>query len=114
MPSMEYSVGFVTTSGMDEARKIATALVGEKLAACCNIIPVVESIYRWEGKVSTDAEALMVIKTRRSLEKKVIRRVRELHSYTVPEVIFLSLRSGNPDYIKWLAESTGKAKEKVK
>ena len=111
MPSIEYSIAFVTTSNMDEARKIANALVGEKLAACCNIIPAVESVYRWEGKVNTDAEVLMVIKTRKSLEKNVIGRVRELHSYSVPEIIFLPLRSGNPDYLKWLVESTDKGEK---
>ena len=106
MPSTQYSVAFVTTSGADEARKIAAALVGKRLAACCNIIPKVESIYRWEGKVNTDSEVLMVIKTRKSRERDVIRCVRELHSYSVPEIIFLPLQSGNPDYLKWLVEST--------
>ena len=106
MPSTQHSVAFVTTSGIGEARKIANALVEKRLAACCNIIPKVESIYRWEGKVNTDTEALMVIKTRKSLMKDIIRCVRELHSYSVPEIIFLPLQGGNPDYLKWLAEST--------
>jgi len=106
MPSIQFSVALVTASGVDEARRIANALVEKRLAACCNIIPKVESIYRWEGKVNTDTEALMVIKTRKSFKKDVIRCVRKLHSYSVPEIIFLPLQGGNPDYLKWLAEST--------
>ncbi len=110
MARAQFSVALVTTSGIDEARKIAADLVEKNLAACCNIIPKVESIYRWEGKVENDAEALMIVKTRASFEKKLIKRVRELHSYSVPEVIFLSIHDGNPDYIKWLAQSTSAKK----
>jgi len=106
MASAQFSVAFVTTSGVAQARKIADELVAQKLAACCNIVPKIESIYRWEGKIERDAEALMIIKTRKSLEKRVIKRVRELHSYSVPEVIFMPIQNGNPDYMKWLAEST--------
>lgn len=106
MTPVQYSIAFVTTPGTREARKIARRLVEEGLAACCNIIPQVESIFQWEGKVEDAAESLMVIKTRKSLQRKIISRVRELHSYDVPEVIFLPLEAGEPDYMKWLKEMT--------
>ncbi len=106
MAAVQYSIAFVTTSGTQEARKIAKGLVGEGLAACCNIIPKVTSIFNWEGKVEDDTESLMVIKTRKSLQKKVIKRVRQLHSYDVPEVIFFPLEAGEPDYMKWLKDVT--------
>ncbi len=96
----------VTTPSIDEARKIGNALVEEKLIACANIIPQVESIFYWQDKVCNEKEALMVIKTRKKLIEKIIKRVKALHSYTVPEVIALPIIKGSKDYIKWVKEVT--------
>ena len=96
----------VTTPTIDEARKIGNALVEEKLIACANIIPQVESIFYWQDKVCNEKEALMVIKTRKKLIEKIIKRVKALHSYTVPEVIALPIIKGSKDYIKWVKEVT--------
>jgi periplasmic divalent cation tolerance protein len=85
---------------------IAKALVSERLAACVNIVPRVTSIYRWAGKVCRDAECLLVIKSRSANAKKIEKRVAELHSYDVPEVIHLRIGSGSPAYLRWLREST--------
>lgn len=102
----DFIVAFITTGSTDEARTIAAALVEERLAACVNIIPQVESVYWWQGAVEADQEAKMVVKTRRALASQLIERVRELHSYDVCEVTCVPVVEGNPDYLDWIAEST--------
>ncbi len=97
---------FVTTSSSAEAEKIGRALVEEKLVACVNIIPQVRSIYRWQGKICDEPEALMVLKTRSGQIQKIIKRVRSLHSYTVPEIIVLPILAGSKDYLRWIYEVT--------
>jgi len=96
----------ITAPNEDEAASIARALVGERLAACANIIRGVRSIYRWEGEVQDDPEVLMVIKTRRELFEKLEKRVLELHTYDVPEVIALDIAEGSGPYLAWLRQST--------
>jgi periplasmic divalent cation tolerance protein len=96
---------FVTTPNSDEANRIANALVSTKLAACVNIVPAIESIYRWEGEIKRDSEALMIIKTTDDRYVELERRVKELHSYTMPEVIALEIERGSEDYLKWLRDS---------
>jgi periplasmic divalent cation tolerance protein len=98
----------LTTTGTEEqALSIARALVAERLAACVNIIGPVRSVYRWRYAIEDDREFLLLIKTRATLYMKVERRVRELHTYEVPEVIALSLDRGSPPYVQWLLDSTG-------
>jgi periplasmic divalent cation tolerance protein len=97
----------VTTGSEQQAVSIARALVGERLAACVNIVGPVRSIYRWCDGVEDGREYLLIIKTRAALYAKVERRVRELHTYEVPEVLALSADRGSPPYVKWLLESTG-------
>jgi len=107
MPN-EYVVIFVTANSVDEAKKIAQDLVDKGLAACCNIIPAVRSIYRWEGKLCDDQEALMVIKSRRDRFPQLAEAVKALHSYQVPEIIALPLVDGWPPYLKWLDDCLGR------
>jgi periplasmic divalent cation tolerance protein len=97
----------VTTGSEEQAVSIARALVSERLAACVNIVGPVRSIYRWRDAVNDDSEYLLIIKTRATLYMKVESRVRELHSYEVPEVLALNADRGSPPYIKWLLDSTG-------
>ena len=97
---------FVTTPGADEAARIAEAVVEERLAACVNIVGAVESIYRWEGRVTRDREALMIIKTTADRYEELERRVTELHSYTTPEVIAFAIERGSEKYLGWLRDST--------
>jgi len=99
-------VVLVTAPSEDEAAKIGRALVDERLAACANIVTGVRSIYRWEGKVEDEPEALMVIKTREELFDSLESRVRELHPYSVPEVIAIPIVKGSQAYLKWLHEET--------
>ena len=97
---------FVTTSTRDEASHIAEVLVSGQLAACVNIIPSLESIYRWEGKIARDHEALMIIKTSEERYADLERRIKELHSYGTPEVIAIKIEQGSADYLKWIRDST--------
>lgn len=96
----------LVTAPPKKADALAKGLVGSKLAACVNVIPGLTSHYRWEGKLQKDREALLVIKTRASLLKKVEAWVKKNHPYTVPEVLALPVAGGSKDYLSWLAEST--------
>ncbi len=97
---------FVTAGSMEEAEKIASALIEERLAACVNIIPQVFSMYRWKGKVEKDSEVKMIIKTTLDCSEVLIPRVQELHSYDVCEVTVLPILNGNPSYLDWIEENT--------
>ncbi len=103
---MEAVVIFITASSIDEARKIGNALMEERLIACVNIIPQVESIFYWQEKVCNEKEALMIIKTRKSLIADIIKKVKSIHSYSVPEIIALPIISGSEDYLKWVWDVT--------
>ncbi|XP_054727192.1 protein CutA homolog [Anastrepha obliqua] len=99
------SVAFVTTPDEKLAKKLAQGLVEKQLAACVNIIPQIQSIYMWEGKVNEDNEYLMMIKTRTSRLDDLIKFVRENHSYSVAEVITLPIEKGNAPYLSWIAQT---------
>lgn len=100
-----------TASSADEARKIARELVERRLAACVNIIPHIESIYRWQDNVESAQEWLLVIKTATARFSAVRDAILELHSYEVPECIALSIEDGSPAYLRWLADSVKPQKE---
>jgi periplasmic divalent cation tolerance protein len=104
---MHEIVVLITASSEDEAAKIAKTLVGARLAGCVNIIKDIRSIYAWEGKVEDESEVLMIAKTQKALFNNLIKKVKELHSYTVPEIIALPIIDGSEDYLKWLREVTG-------
>jgi len=96
----------LTTAGSEaEARKIAQALVERRLAACVNIIPRIQSVYRWEGKVEQAEEFLLLIKTVKAREAEVRAAICELHAYDLPECIAIPIESGSTDYLKWLTDS---------
>lgn len=102
----EFIIAYITAAQEEEAAKIARTIVDERLAACVNIVKDIRSIYRWKGKVEDEREALLVVKTRRALFDRMVKRVRELHSYTVPEVIAFPIIAGSDDYLSWLDEET--------
>lgn len=104
----EFVVVLITASKEEEAAEIARDLVNSGLAACVNIIKNVRSIYRWHGKTEDEAEVLMAVKTRRELFGELEKKVRELHSYQVPEIIALPVVEGSGDYLRWLKEETGR------
>jgi len=104
---MNEIVVFITASGEDEAVKIARSLVEARLAGCVNIIKNIRSVYRWEKTVEDEPEVLMIAKTQKNLFQELIKKVKELHSYTVPEIIALPIVEGSEDYLKWLRDVTG-------
>lgn len=98
----EFIVVLVTVGSSAEGERLAHALVDERLAACVNRIAPVQSVYRWEGKIEHSAEELLVIKTRTDLFAALEKRVKELHGYSVPEVIALPIIDGSENYLRWL------------
>ncbi len=105
---MTYLVGFSTIDSEKKAAEIAKTLVKEKLVACVNIIPGLRSIYQWDGKICDENEVLMVMKTVESNQEKVMSRIKKLHPYDVPEIVFLPITAGLPDYLSWIDSSTEK------
>jgi periplasmic divalent cation tolerance protein len=99
-------VVLVTAPGAEEAARIARALVEERLAACGNVVPGLRSIYRWQGAVHEDAEALLVLKTTRDRFEALRARVLALHPYEVPEVVALPVEAGSASYLEWIVRET--------
>lgn len=89
------------------AESMIRALVGERLAACGNIVPGVTSIYRWQGEIQTDAEVLIVLKAPSRIVPALLARAAELHPYDVPEVLALPVLMGHAPYVAWVSESCG-------
>ena len=100
-----------TAGSEDEARKIGNYLVEHRIAACVNIVPRIESIYRWQGKVESAQEWLLIIKTTASQFSAVRTAIRELHSYDVPECICVAIEDGSEAYLNWIGESVDTTKE---
>jgi periplasmic divalent cation tolerance protein len=94
-----------TVGSEDEARKIAHHLVEQQLAACVNIVPKIESVYRWQGKVESNREYLLLIKTSSEKFPQVRDAIRELHSYELPECIAVAVEDGSSEYLQWVEES---------
>ena len=98
-------VVLITAASEEEAHKIAELLVNEKKAACVNIVPLVDSLFRWKGEIESAHESLLLVKTRGSLLSEVISTVKQVHSYEVPEIIALPIIGGNREYLKWLHDA---------
>lgn len=99
-------VVYCTCPGESAARELAAGLVENRLAACVNILPRIRSIYRWQGSVHDDGEALMVIKTARGRYAALEQWLLEHHPYDMPEVIALPVEAGLPEYLEWVARET--------
>jgi len=99
-----HTVIFVTAPDKKQARQIANKLIKTKLAACVNIIPGVESLFSWKGKIDSAKELLLIIKSEKSKLPKIIKTVKSLHSYEVPEIIALPIIAGNKEYLRWIDE----------
>jgi periplasmic divalent cation tolerance protein len=99
-------VALSTAGSREEAERIATALVDERLAACVNLVAPLTSIYRWKGAVEHAEEVLLVIKTRRAVVSRLTARLAALHSYDVPELIVLPIVAGATPYLDWLRAET--------
>jgi periplasmic divalent cation tolerance protein len=101
----DYAVVLTTTDSKESADKIAHGLVEQRLAACVNIVPGVESVYHWEDKLQTSQEWLLLLKTRESKFDAVRDAILELHHYEVPEVVLLKVSDGSHDYLEWITKN---------
>jgi periplasmic divalent cation tolerance protein len=91
----------------ETAQRVSKQLVTEKLAACANILPGVESIYRWEEKIESGNETLVLFKLSEDRQSAFQEKLRSLHPYEVPEIIFVPISSGLPEYLGWVVENCG-------
>jgi len=103
--SPEFLVVLTTCADMEQARRIAEVLVSEHLAACVNLLPAVESIYRWEGKIEQANEVLLLIKSTQERFGEVRERILQLHSYETPEIICVPIKDGLEKYLTWMLDS---------
>jgi periplasmic divalent cation tolerance protein len=103
-------VVLVTAPSADEASRMAKLLVSDHLAACVNIVPGVHSIYEWEGELCAETEALMIIKTSQDVYGPLEARLKELHPYSVPEVIALKIDRGSTQYLEWITQTVSARK----
>jgi periplasmic divalent cation tolerance protein len=101
----EVLLAFSTFPDAETARRIAHALISEKLAACANIIPTMNSIYRWKGKIETGDETIVFFKTTQHRYDAFQEKLRSLHPYEIPEIICVTIDKGLPDYLRWVVES---------
>jgi periplasmic divalent cation tolerance protein len=102
----EVCLALSTFPDIETARRIARQLVTENLAACANIVPAVESIYRWQGKIENAEETLVFFKTTTTRYAAFQDRLKSLHPYEVPEIICLRIADGLPEYLRWVSENT--------
>lgn len=104
--SAEYVIALTTLPADADAGEFGRRLVDERLAACVNLLPVMESVYRWEGKIEFEAERQLVIKTSRDRVVDLWDRIRDLHPYEVPEFVVIPIVDGNEAYLRWVADAT--------
>lgn len=95
-------VVLITTPTRDEAAHLARTLVEERLAACVNVVPGIQSFFYWEGRMNEEAESLLLVKTERDRYQALEARVKELHSYTVPEILAIPIERGSASYLDWV------------
>lgn len=102
----DYVIVLTTIPADADGPNFGKTLVEERLAACVNLLPVMESVYRWEGRVEHESERQVVIKTARERVVALWERVREMHPYEVPEFVVLAIVDGNDAYLRWMGEAT--------
>ena len=103
---MKLNLVYITAKNKEEARKIGKELLKARLAACVNIVDKMNSLYWWEGKIQDDNEAVLIAKTKESLVKEVVEKVKSIHSYSCPCIISLPILDGNKEYLDWLEKET--------
>src|ERR1039458_6265175 len=102
---MQIVFAYITTKNKTEAKKIGKVLLQERLAACINIFDNMSSIYWWEGKIEEANETVLIAKTTKKLFPKLSKKVKSIHSYSVPCILQLEVKDGNKEYVKWLLEN---------
>ena len=103
---MEFVTVYITSKNVEEARKISEELVKERLIGCANIIPSIESIYSWKGRIEKGKEAIIIGKTKRVLIDRIIKKTKDLHSYETPCITFFPIITGNREYLDWINDMT--------
>jgi periplasmic divalent cation tolerance protein len=103
---MSVAVLYVTAASPDEAASLGRAVVGERLAACANVLPHITSIYRWEGKLEEAGETALILKTRAELIEPLTARIKALHSYECPCIVALPVAGGNSAFLEWIRAET--------
>jgi len=103
--SKAYIVVLVTTKDTNEAHTISQALLEKKMVACVNTVSTIKSQYWWEGKVHEDNESLLIMKSTRDMFPMIVKEVKTLHSYSVPEIIALPIVEGNVAYLQWIEDT---------
>ena len=98
---------FMTAASREEAARLADLLVGARLAACVQILPEIESVYRWQGRIERQSEVLLIAKTSRLRLAELEREVKALHRYEIPEIVAVEITAGFAPYLEWLALETG-------
>jgi periplasmic divalent cation tolerance protein len=102
----DYVIVLTTIPADADGPGFGRTLVDERLAACVNLLPIMESVYRWEGRIEYESERQVVIKTARERVVALWERVREMHPYEVPEFVVLPIVDGNDAYLRWMGEAT--------
>jgi periplasmic divalent cation tolerance protein len=106
---MNAAVVYITCKDRDEALRIGKSLLEARLVACINVIDGMSSMYWWEGRIESAEECILFAKTTTEKQEALVKRVKELHGYSVPCVVFWPLSGGNPDYLDWIRKETGNA-----
>ena len=102
MKESAYIAVFITTATAEEAQRISSTLLEQRKAACVNIVPKVSSHFWWQGKIDSAQENLLIVKTKASQLNELVKQVKELHSYEVPEILAMPIAGGNQDYLEWI------------
>src|ERR1035437_875391 len=102
---MEIVFAYITTQNKSEAKKIGKVLLQERLAACVNIFDQMSSMYWWEGKIEEANETVLIAKTTKKIFPKLSKKVKSIHSYSIPCILQLEVKDGNKEYLKWLKSS---------
>ncbi len=106
MTNDAYQIILTTCSSAEQAQRIASSLVEDALAACVNIVAGMQSVYQWQGSLHSDAEHLLLIKSRVERFDEIAQRIKTLHNYELPEIIAVSIVAGSQDYLAWLSDAT--------
>ena len=100
----DVSIGLITAPSLEVAKTLATMLLESRCVACVNLVPSIESMYRWEGKIQIDQETLMIVKTTQAAQSRITELIDQAHPYDVPECIFTRIDGGYAPYLSWLKD----------